>query len=226
MPEQPYSVRFVAKASEIPADLWANTITQPREGLWWFETLEDSGLEDQFEFFYALLLNEGRPVGIAPLFAMTIEVEFLVPRVLIPLLAWLGKMLPSLSAPRGLFIGSPCSDEGAIGLLPHVDRRQALLALQGAAESEAARRGLTLIVWKDFPESYDADLTWLAESHGLFRMVGFPGTSIHVPTGRKDDYLSALKGSRRYNLKRKLKRSGQGFDADVEVVQRPDAATI
>ena len=47
---------------------------------------------------------------------------------------------PSLSRPRILFIGSPCSDEGAIGLMPGIDRARALDCIQQAAEDEARKR--------------------------------------------------------------------------------------
>jgi len=226
MPEQPYSVRFVGTEKAIPAGLWAACFPPPVEGHWWYRALEASGLEHQFQFLYGLIEHDGRPVGIAPMFTMRIEVEFLVPDALIPFLALIGKLLPSLSAPTGLFIGSPCSDEGTVGLLPDVDRRGAFLALQKAAEAEAARRGAGLVAWKDFPASEEADLAWLAQRAGLFRLADFPGTVVALPGPRKEDYLAQLSTSRRHNLKRKLKRSAQAFQPLVEVVQSPDAATL
>ncbi len=226
MPDAHYSVRFVATEKAISAELWAACFPTPLEGHWWYRTLEASGLEQQFEFSYALLLRDDQPVGIAPLFVMDIEVDFLIPRALIPFLAWLGKMLPALSAPKVLMIGSPCSDEGTVGLLPGADRRAAFLALQNAVEAEAQRRRIQVVVWKDFASQNDADLKWLAQRAGLFRMVSFPGTQLALPGSRKEDYLKSLTSTRRYNLKKKLKRSAQIFDPIVDVVQNPDAATI
>lgn len=226
MPDASYSIRFVDTESAIPAELWAACFPTPLEGRWWYRTLETSGLEKQFEFSYALLLRDTEPVGIAPLFVMDIEVEFLIPRALIPFLAWLGKMLPALSAPKVLMIGSPCSDEGTVGLLPDADRRAAFSALQSAVETEAQRRGIPVVVWKDFPSQYDADLKWLAERAGLFRMVSFPGTQLTLAGPHKDDYFKSLTSTRRYKLKKKLKRSAQIFDPIIDVVQDPDAATI
>ena len=60
--------------------------------------------------------------------------------------------LPSLSRPRILFIGSPCSDEGAIGLLPDTDRARALDCAQ-VAEDEARKRSAAMVIWKDFPST-------------------------------------------------------------------------
>ncbi|HWM45804.1 MAG TPA: GNAT family N-acetyltransferase [Xanthobacteraceae bacterium] len=226
MPEQTYSVRFVGTEKAIPAGLWAACFPPPVEGHWWYRVLEASGLEHQFQFLYGLIEHDGRPVGIAPMFTMRLEVEFLVPDALIPFLALIGKLLPSLSAPTGLFIGSPCSDEGTVGLLPDVERRDAFLALQKAAEAEAARRGAGLVAWKDFPASEETDLAWLAQRAGLFRLADFPGTVVALPGPRKEDYLAQLSTSRRHNLKRKLKRSAQAFQPLIEAVQSPDAATL
>src|SRR5262245_54050256 len=160
MPDTHYSVRFVDSEKAIPEKLWAACFPPPLEGHWWYRALEASGLEHQFEFFYALLLRDDNPVGIAPLFVMELEVEFLIPRALVPFLALLGKMLPTLSAPKVLMIGSPCSDEGTVGVLAGTDRRAAFSALQDAIEVEAKRRNVSMLVWKDFPTSYEADLKW------------------------------------------------------------------
>ncbi len=221
-----YSVAIVESEKSIPADLWAACFPPPLEGHWWYQVLEQSGLDEQFQFLYALVSVGGRPVGIAPLFMMKIGLEFLVPKPLVPMLALVGKIFKTLSEPRILFVGSPCSDEGAVGILPGADRRAALFAIQHAIEAEAARRGVSMTIWKDFPKSYDADLTSLAARAGLFRMVSFPGTSIEVPSSRKQDYFSAMRSSRRYNLRRKLKLSAERLDAVVEPVQHPDAALI
>lgn len=226
MPDTNYSVRFVASEKAIPPQLWAACFPAPLEGHWWYRALEASGLEHQFEFFYALLLRDDTPVGIAPLFVMELEVEFLIPRALVPFLAWLGKMLPTLSAPKVLMIGSPCSDEGTVGLLPDADRRAAFTALQDAVEAEAKRRNVSMLVWKDFGATYDADLKWLAERAGLCRMISFPGTLLTLPGPHKDAYYAALTTTRRYNLKKKLKRSVAIFDPLVESVHDPDPATI
>jgi len=226
MADPRYVISFVTTEKEIPAALWERCFPPPLEGYWWYRALEASGLEHQFEFLYALLVRDGVPVGIAPMFTMDIEVEFLIPQWLIPFLAWLGKMLPSLSAPKALMIGCPCADEGTVGLLPDTDRRAALAALHAAVEAEAQRRGAALVVWKDFPAAYDADLRWLAEGNDLFRMVSFPGTLLALPGDDKDAYYASLTSSRRYNLKKKLKRSAREFDPIVETVQNPDEATL
>jgi hypothetical protein len=220
------SVRIVTSAADIPAALWDACFPPPLEGRWWYEALEASGLEDQFTFAYALLEESGKPVGIAPLFLMTLPLGLAVADWLKPILALPARTLPFLADPLTLFVGSPCSDEGALGLLPGVDRRSALIALEDALEAEAERRDAPMIVWKDFPPAYEEDFRWLAQRRRLFRLTGFPGTLAELPTSRKEDYLASLPARRRTELKRKLRRAAERADLDVEVSHHPDAKTL
>jgi len=223
---QPYEAEFLETASQIPDDLWDICFQPPSASRWWYEALERSGIDDQFTFFYGLLKHLGCPVGIAPVFAMDIPVEQVAPREFLRLIQLLGKIWPSVLCQRTLFVGSPILDESRVGLVPHADRRAALLALQFALEAKAAELGASLIVWKDFPESSSADMNWLSRQRGLFRVTSLPNTVVELPSHRKEDYFAALKRSRRYNLKSKLRRSKERVALSVEVLQRPDAKTL
>jgi len=223
---QPYEAEFLETASQIPDDLWDICFQPPSASRWWYEALERSGIDDQFTFFFGLLKHLGCPVGIAPVFAMDIPVEQVAPREFLRLIQLLGKIWPSVLCQRTLFVGSPILDESRVGLVPHADRRAALLALQFALEAKAAELGASLIVWKDFPESSSADMNWLSRQRGLFRVTSLPNTVVELPSHRKEDYFAALKRSRRYNLKSKLRRSKERVALSVEVLQRPDAKTL
>lgn len=221
-----FSVEFVDSEKLIPDELWPACFSPQQEGRWWFRLIENAGVEKQFRIFYALLRQNGEPAGIVPLFLMELPLEFIVPEGMVPMLAWIGKMLPNLSQPQIVFVGSPCADEGAMGFIPSVDRREALLFLEREIEQEARKRRAMMVLWKDFPQSYDADLAWLAERAGLFRMTSFPGAVIDLPTGRKEDYFAGMRSPRRYSLRKKLRESAKNFDAEVEVIQKPGAATL
>src|SRR5258708_26772402 len=62
-----------------------------------------------------------------------------------------------------------------------------------------------MIVWKDFPESSSADLNWLSHQRRLFHVISYPNTIVEFSSHRKEDYFAALKGSRRPQLKTKLR---------------------
>jgi hypothetical protein len=223
---QPYEVQFLKSASQIPDELWETCFQVPGEGRWWYEALEESGIEDQFILYYGLIKHLGRPVGLAPVFVMDIPVEQVAPPEFLRLLRLIGKIVPSILYQRTLFVGSPILDESRVRLILGVNRRAALLALQIALEAKADEIRACLIVWKDFPESSSAEMNWLSQQRRLFRVVSLPNTIVELPSRRKEDYFAALKGTRRQNLKRKLKRSREKVTLSVEIVQRPDAKTL
>ena len=53
-----YRVQFCETASQIPDDLWDACFLPPTEGRWWYETMEQSDVEDQFTFLYALITDQ------------------------------------------------------------------------------------------------------------------------------------------------------------------------
>src|SRR5437868_6549925 len=109
-----FSVEFVASERQIPDELWPVCFAPEQEGRWWFRLIESAGVAEQFDIFYALLRQDGQPAGIVPMFVMELPIAFIVPDGLVPALAWIGKMLPNLSQPKILFVGSPCADEGTM----------------------------------------------------------------------------------------------------------------
>jgi len=173
-----------------------------------------------------LINHFGSPVGIAPAFFMDVPVDQVAPQQFLRLLRLVGKIMPSVLSQRTLFVGSPILDEGRVGLIPHVHRRDVLLSLQLALETKANELRAPLIVWKDFPESSVGDFNWLSRQRRLFRVISLPNTVVEFPSPSKEDYFAALKGTRRRKLKTKLKRSREQVALGVEIVQRPDAKTL
>src|ERR1700730_18973182 len=72
---QAYQVEFFETASQISNGLWDACFQPPAAGRWWYEILDQSGIEDQLTFCYALIKHLGCPVGIAPVFAMDVPVD-------------------------------------------------------------------------------------------------------------------------------------------------------
>src|SRR5260370_6455361 len=162
-----YRVEFFETASQIPNGLWDACFQPPAEGRWWYETLDQSGIEDQFTFFYGLIEHLGRPVGIAPGFVMDVPVEQVAPQEFLRLLRPVERSC-HLSYASGPYLSALRSSIGSVGLGSHVNRRTALLSLQVALEKKADELRAPLIVWKDFPES--SDLNWLSHERRLFRV--------------------------------------------------------
>jgi hypothetical protein len=226
MNESVLSVQFVASETQIPPSLWDACFLPPIEGHWWYQTLENCGLENQFTFAYGVIYEGIKPIGIAPIFFMNVPMSLAVAPRFRPLVRIFEKALPSVFCPRALFVGSPGSEEGTVGFLPGVNQRRALLCLQQSLEIEARRLGAWMIIWKDFTESYDNNLNWLAQERKLFRLISFPNTVVKLPSNRKEDYFGTLKSSRRNKLKKKIRLSTERVDVEVDMVQEPDRITM
>ena len=214
-------VTFVNSAAEIPDELWTAGFPPPLEGRWFYEALERSDLHGQFTFLYALISEGGVPVGVAPVFVTDVPVERVTPEKLLKPLRAFARVLPSILHQRTLFVGCPCSTEGAIGVLPGANRRAVLLALQKGLEKKARELNAELIVWKDVPPGISRDLDWLMNYRRLFRAVSLPGTVVKFSSQRKSDYFAQLKASRRKVIKKKIKLSSAEVGVDVQVLQHP-----
>jgi hypothetical protein len=225
MSEPDLSVRFIASESQISAELWNACFPPPIEGRWWYHTIENS-LKHQFTFSYGVMFEGTKPIGIAPIFFMNVPLSLALPSWLRSLVKYFEKIFPSILCPRTLFVGSPGADEGSVGLLPGVNQRRALLCLQQSLVVEARRLRASMIIWKDFPESYDNTLNWLAREQKMFRLISFPGSVVKLPTKRKEDYFGALKSSRRNKLKKKIRLSMKKVDVEIDEVKEPDKATM
>jgi len=214
-------VTFVERWDDIPSSLWEDCFQPPREGVWWYRCLQESGLDAQFAFCYGLIEQEGKAVGIAPCFIADVPLETVVPEVLHLPLRLAGKLWRGFSHQRTFFIGSPCSDEGWVGTLPGLDRRQILLAVHDAALAEAKRRGAPMVVWKDVPGEGKADLQWIQQQRKSFALPSYPNARLQFDGPKKEDYFSSLKGSRRHQLRKKIKLSTQRVAVRSELVQSP-----
>src|SRR5260370_17538705 len=134
---QAYEVEFLETASQIPNDLWDACFQPPAEGRWWYEALDQSGIDDQFTFFYGLKKNLGCPVGIAPIFVMDVPVDQVAPQEFLRLLRLLGKIVPTVFFPRAFFVGSPIPHEGGAGLVFHVNTSSALFSFPSPPSIDA-----------------------------------------------------------------------------------------
>jgi len=220
-----FDIQWVRSEADIPPELWATCFPSPLEGRWWYKALEQSGLQGQFTFFYAVVSRSGQPVAIAPAFLMDVPARPVVPPALLPLFDALGKLVPSILHQRTFFAGSPCSDEGTVGILSGVEPYPVLLCLQRAMRDQAKKLGAPMQVWKDFPQSYDSALSQIAASEGLFRMISFPGTMAALPEN-KERYYTSLNGRHRYLLKKKLRRSQEAVNLNISILHHPDATSL
>src|SRR5262249_46987459 len=152
---------------------------------------------------YGVIERGAEPVGIAPTFLMDVPLDLVAPPLIARVLRTAGRVFSGFRYQRTLFVGSPCSDEGTVGLPPDVQLTEIAPLLQTALERRAQQVGAPLIVWKDFPPTTDAALTKLCTQRRLFKLVSYPGTRLLLPKGGFHAYIQALTSSHRYNLRKK-----------------------
>jgi len=218
-------VEWVNSEADIPAALWETCFQAPFEGRWWYAALEKSGLEDQFSFMYGVVYEDDKAVAIAPAFVMNVPIRLVVPPALLPAVNVLGKIIPSLLYQRTFFIGSPCSDEGRIGMINVENVAARLLAINQAMQAQADQLQAPMRVWKDFSNVHQTDFTAILKPEGLFQLISFPSTEVKLEGTNFQSYLSALKSSRRSKLNKKLKQAANA-PVEVEVLQQPNAQNM
>jgi len=220
------SVRWAASAVEVSSDLWARAFPPPLEGAWWYRALQQGRLEDQFRFAYGVVEDGKRQIGIAPTFEMDVPIDLVAPPLIAKALRAAGRVVPRLRYQKTLFVGSPCSDEGTVGVIPGEPAGLVLEAVQDALEERARQLDIPMIVWKDFPDEARPDLDRLAAAHGLFPIVSFPGTRVELAGSSFEDYLAALKPPKRHRLRRNLRRGEEACSLAASVVMRPSEAVL
>lgn len=220
-----YKIEWHKSVENIAEDLWHECFPAPYEGKWWYAALERAGLDSQFTFMYGLVSHNDKPVAIAPAFLMDVPIALVIPPALLPVFNIFGKLFPSLLYQRTFFIGSPCSDEGRVGYVSGENAPEIFACINKSMRIQADELGATMRVWKDFAESQQAALTALLKNDGLFHLVSFPGTSLHLDGKNKNDYISSLKASRRNKIKKKMKQANDA-PVHVEIVSRPSAKVM
>jgi len=160
-----------------------------------------------------------------------VPIELVMPPIILPIVKLIGKVIPSFLYQRTFFIGSACSDEGHIGIDPIILKAQTVtqddifLCIQEAAETQAQKYKAAMLVWKDFPVIYHQTLASISESKNLFPLISFPSALLKLKGGNADDYINSLKESRRYPLRKKLRKALLA-PLDVSIVHLPDNQTL
>ena len=214
-------VRFVRRVEDIAESLWEECFPAPLEGRFWYHTLETCGLDDQFAFHYALIERDGRTVGIVPCFLHDVPIALVAPASVAWFLRHLSRVFPRAGCQRTLFVGSPCADEGTIGLVPGTNLADVIGGLRAAIRAKARHLGAPMVVFKDFPETDLPVLTTSGRIGEFVATVSFPGTVVALPASGKDSYYQSLTHNQRHNLLKKLRRSRELLPLETSVVAQP-----
>jgi hypothetical protein len=219
-------IQWCHSANDIADELWQRCFPPPLEGKWWYSTLENSNLNDQFTFFYGLVKIDSIPVGIVPAFLMDVPMEIMAPDIVVPLVPFLKKVVPAICYQRIFFVGSPCADEGTIGLIAGIELPSIVQPLYNNLIEKTCLLKASMLVWKDFPDSSQLAMDLLSKKNRIGKGLAYPGTVALIPQANIDAYYQSLKSSHRHNLLKKLNRSRASLPVATTVTQNPDQQTL
>jgi hypothetical protein len=214
-------IEFVSRVADIDESVWRECFRPPLEGHFWYQTLEACGLDDQFTFSYALITMDGRAVGIAPCFLHDVPISLVAPAPVAFVLRHLARVFPRVGFQRTFFVGSPCADEGTIGLAAGVELAEVIGELRVAVRAKARALGAAMVVFKDFPATDVAALAARGGREEFFPTVSYPGTVVALQARDKDAYHRSLAHTQRHNLLKKLRRSRELLALETTIVERP-----
>ena len=215
------------RTTDLPDWLWDACFGPPREGLFWFRSLEAGNLGAQFTFLFGLLQRDGVAIGIVPAFLFDLPLDLVIPpRIAHFVLPLARGPLSRIAYQRTLFVGNVAGEEGHIGLLPSYTLQEMAPFVHSALRAKARALKAPMLVWKDFPESDRAALDELARSGRVFRVVSYPGTAIPLVRGGYAAFLTTLRSDRRWKINNKLRRSAKKVVVTTTLVVQPQKAEL
>lgn len=209
-----FSIIWNTTCEGISEQLWALFFPEPTEGLWWYRILEKSQLNDQFTFYYALVMKNNTPIALIPAFIFNFPLDIGVP-------SWIARWNP-FGYLKTLFIGNPLA-ESHIGY--HQMDDEIMTHINSEIKVKAKLLNASFIVWKDFSGPVADTLNAIKQKMGLFRVPSYPGTGLAVQQDM-DSYLKTLRPKERKNYLYWLRTSKKRCDPLISIVNLPDLQLI
>jgi hypothetical protein len=177
------------------------------EGYDYLAAVEAAGLEG-FDWRYVVVELDGRPVAAAPGFFTDYSLDTTLTDTGRRLVAATRKLAPRAFTVRMACLGSPCTEDVALGFAPELAaerRAEALRALLDGFERAAAEAGCWLMAIKDAPAGDAAIWSAAACASGYQATPGMPTAVLPITFKDLDGYLAALSYATRKDMRRKLK---------------------
>jgi predicted N-acyltransferase len=207
--------------SSIKKEDWDAFFGNCPEGYWFYETLEQSRLAE-FSFHYLLAYRQERLTAILPFFTADFSADTVLEPGARKLVGAVRAVAPRFLVFKTLFCGSPFGEQGLLGLAADVCDKEAMVqAMARELKAICKRRGLALLIFKDFSDA-DTPVLDLLHGQGFFKTDSFPSAIIDLPYKTFDDYLASLGNGARKDLRRKLKKARAAGALTTQVVESVD----
>jgi hypothetical protein len=203
------TVTVYRSAADIPAETWHCALSGHSKDHRYYKISEDS-LRGQFDHAYLVLrdLTTGR-MAVQPVFLAKQDILEGLPSRVQTALAWPRWFFPSWLR-LGMLVAGCSAGDGALDC----NEPWAVEMLREALEVYARQTRVSMILLKDFPSSYRADLRSF-EEHGYRRIPSMPGCMIEFDFSSFEEFHRKRLGR---NLRYKFNKIARQPPVPVEVL--------
>ena len=216
----PQGVAKVVGLAELKnCDAWKRAFQNKCQDHRYYEIVEETLLENDFEHHYLRLEdNSGNVRAIQPVFFVRQNLVEGLPGKVRSVVDGIRKIFPRFLTMRVLMVGCGAGT-GDLGLCDEDDQAWGADALRASLQTYARQNKASLVVLKDFPESYRSALETL-RLNDYARIPSMPMTRLTLTYENWDEYFRTLSKATRKDLRRKFRKAESVPKIEMEVVSK------
>ena len=203
-----FEYRCLASIADVDRKQWSRLFADSPEGFDYFLACEQVP-PSTFEYCAVAAFCDGRLVAGAPVFSTSFDPRPILDGVGRTIYTGLSSVISAMREVPMVGLGTPHTQEPTVYFDPDLtpaERTAAFEALLAGLDEIAEARNARVLVVKDASSATDLWGGKLLEDAGYARITALPVATLHVPAC-EDDYLAAISGNMRSNLRRRLKRA-------------------
>jgi predicted N-acyltransferase len=209
-------LKILTRANLRNCDAWKRALQNQCHDHRYYEIVEDTLLQNEFEHRYLLLEDRsGRLRAIQPVFFVRQNLVEGVPGTVRSIVDAIRKIFPRFLTMRVLMVGCGAGT-GDLGVCDEEDQAWIANALRTSLQTYARRNKASLVVLKDFPATYRAALETLLQN-GYARIPSMPMTRLSLRYQNWDEYFQTLSKATRKDLRRKFRKAERAPQIEMEI---------
>lgn len=213
--------KIVDSVVKIKKEEWDFIFGDISEGYQFYKTLEESSLVE-FKFYYIVLYRDDCAISIAPLFVSDFNLDIAVEGGIAKAIQAIRKYInPRFLIFKTLFCGSPFGENGILGIASGVTKEDAIIEVTRIMHEFSEKRGIRLIIFKDFLETNTSLLDPLTKQ-GFLKVKSFPSVVNELNFNSFDEYMHSLGYATRKSLRKKIKKAYSSAEIKVKITDNID----